>query len=186
MGLLRGEREGITGQLLGRVEPGRCLIARAKSTITSKEVSVQGVHFTYICIPPRQIRHQSRGASPQVSLSWPTGLFPPLDYAVSNSRFHAKGLPLCPLFHPCGWSSFSCFFFSFFFLVPGEICKGWVLGLARRQVYYALRECRESCVCVCVHGGFVIMWIYSLRLICNLVKIVVSVNWSLCTWNVRE
>lgn len=181
MGLLRGEREGITGQLLGRVEPGRCLIARAKSTITSKEVSVQGVHFTYICIPPRQIRHQSRGASPQVSLSWPTGLFPPLDYAVSNSRFHAKRLPLCPLFHPCGWSSFSCFFFSFFFLVPGEIYKGWVLGLARRQVYYALRECRESCVCVCVHGGFVIMWIYSLRLICNLVKIVVSVNWSLCT-----
>lgn len=86
-------------------------------------------------------------SSPQVSLSWPTGLLPPLDYTVSNSRFHAKRLPLCPLFHRCGWSSFSCFFF--FFLVPGEICKGWVLGLARRQVYYGRfeRVYEESCVC---------------------------------------
>lgn len=87
-------------------------------------------------------------SSPQVSLSWPTGLLPPLDYTVSNSRFHAKRLPLCPLFHRCGWSSFSCFFFFFFWSQEKFARDGCWVWLEDRSTTDALRECTRRVVCV--------------------------------------
>lgn len=71
---------------------------------------------------------------------------------ITLSRIRVSTLNgfLCALCSIPAGGPLSLALFSPFFLVPGEICKGWVLGLARRQVYYALRECTERCVCVYV------------------------------------
>lgn len=68
---------------------------------------------------------------------------------ITLSRIRVSTLNgfLCALCSTPAGGPLSLPFFSPFFLVPGEICKGWVFGLARRQIYY---ERFESCVCVCV------------------------------------